>query len=164
MKRAVLAIVSTIAALVMLLSFKTHGLGATAAPPAAVGTAPGTSGASGASGAPGSGSSGGSGGTPATGRSSPSGTATFTGDPANTRYGPVQVRLTVSGGHVSRVEAVEYPMSSSLDAQINGYAIPTLNAEARAAGSASIDMVSGATYTSQGYIASLQSALDQAGL
>jgi uncharacterized protein with FMN-binding domain len=161
MKRAVLAIVSTIAALVMLLSFKTHGLGATAAPPAAVGTAPGTSGASGE---PGSGSSGGSGGTPATGRSSPSGTATFTGDAANTRYGPVQVRLTVSGGHVSRVEAVEYPMSSSLDAQINGYAIPTLNAEARAAGSASIDMVSGATYTSQGYIASLQSALDQAGL
>jgi uncharacterized protein with FMN-binding domain len=161
MKRAVLAIVSTIAALVMLLSFKTHGLGATAAPPAAVGTAPGTSGASGA---PGSGSSGGSGGTPAAGRSSPSGTATFTGDPANTRYGPVQVRLTVSGGHVSRVEAVEYPMSSSLDAQINGYAIPTLNAEARAAGSASIDMVSGATCASRGYIASLQSALAQGGL
>jgi len=81
-----------------------------------------------------------------------------------TRYGPVQVQVTVKNGAVTSVSATEYPMSDPRDAQINSYAIPQLNAEATSAGSANIDMVSGATYTSEGYLSSLQSALNQAGL
>jgi uncharacterized protein with FMN-binding domain len=76
----------------------------------------------------------------------------------------VQVRITVANGTVTAVEAVDYPQNNPRDAQINAYAIPQLNSEVLAAKSASIDMVSGATYTSEGYISSLQSALDQAGL
>jgi uncharacterized protein with FMN-binding domain len=86
------------------------------------------------------------------------------GDAADTRYGPVQVQVVVKNGTVTSVEAVDYPTSDPRDAQINSYAIPQLNAEALSAGSASIDMVSGATYTSEGYLSSLQSALDKAGL
>jgi uncharacterized protein with FMN-binding domain len=59
---------------------------------------------------------------------------------------------------------VEYPTDTPRDYQINSFAIPQLNSEAVAAGSAHIDAVSGATYTSQGYLGSLQSALDKAGL
>ena len=60
--------------------------------------------------------------------------------------------------------AVDYPQQDPRDVQINSFAIPQLDQEATAAKSSSIDVVSGATYTSQGYIQSLQSALDQAGL
>ena len=60
------------------------------------------------------------------------------------------------------MQAVEYPENTPRDEQINAYAIPTLNREVLAADSAHIDMVSGATYTSQGYVGSLQSALDKA--
>lgn len=56
------------------------------------------------------------------------------------------------------------PENTPRDQQINAYAIPVLNSEAVAAGSARIDAVSGATYTSGGYITSLQSAIDKAGL
>jgi uncharacterized protein with FMN-binding domain len=73
------------------------------------------------------------------------------------------VKITITNGRPSAVEAVEYPEESPRDEQINSYAIPQLNQEAVAAKSAKIDMVSGATYTSTGYITSLQSALDQAG-
>lgn len=59
---------------------------------------------------------------------------------------------------------MEYPLDTPRDQQINAYAIPRLNAEAVTAGSAHIDTVSGATYTSQGYVGSLQSALDKAGI
>jgi uncharacterized protein with FMN-binding domain len=89
---------------------------------------------------------------------------TVTGAAVNTRYGPVQVQVTVGNGKVVSAAAVVYPTQDPRDAQINGYAIPALNQEATQAGSASIDMVSGATYTSQGYIQSLQSALDKAGV
>jgi uncharacterized protein with FMN-binding domain len=143
MRRAILAIISTITGLVMLLSFKTHGeiTSATTTPPAAV------------SGATGTGSSGSSG--------SSSGTQTVTGDSVNTRWGPVQVQITVVDGKITAAQAVVYPQENPRDQQINSYAIPALNDEAVQAGNASIDMVSGATYTSQGYIGSLQSALDK---
>ncbi len=150
MRRVILATLGTVVGLVMLLSFKTHQttLGAPTA-------------ASGASGATdGSGSSGGgTGGSAAT-----SGSQTVTGDAAQTRYGPVQVQITVANGRITDVEPVEYPDSSPRDAEINQFAIPELKQEALAANSAHIDMVSGATYTSDGYITSLQSALDKAGL
>jgi uncharacterized protein with FMN-binding domain len=87
---------------------------------------------------------------------------TYTGGAANTRYGPVQVQITVSGGVIADVQVIDYPNSNREDQRINGRALPTLVSETTQAQSSQIDMVSGATYTSQGYIASLQSAIDQA--
>jgi uncharacterized protein with FMN-binding domain len=77
------------------------------------------------------------------------------------RWGTIQVRLTVSGGKVSAVDLVEYP-TDRRSGSINAYAAPVLEREAVAAQSANIDAVSGATYTSQAYATSLQSAIDQA--
>ena len=152
MRRALFALSGTIVGLVMLLSFKTHPAAVTT-PPAALGTpAPDTAG--GASPSP----------TSASGSTASGGSKTVTGEAAQTRYGPVQVQITVSGGTVTSVTAVDYPQNDPRDAQINSFAIPQLNQEATAAKSSNIDIVSGATYTSQGYIQSLQSALDQAGL
>ncbi|MER6345441.1 FMN-binding protein [Streptomyces sp. NPDC001595] len=87
---------------------------------------------------------------------------TVTGEVAQTQYGPVQVRVTVEGGRVTAAEAVQAP-SGGRSSQITANAVPRLNQAAVAAGSAEIDAVSGATYTSAGYKQSLQSALDQAG-
>ncbi|MEV4053610.1 FMN-binding protein [Amycolatopsis sp. NPDC049688] len=87
---------------------------------------------------------------------------TFTGDAADTRYGPVQVRITVAGGRITEADAIEYPQESGRDVRINSAAVPELNQEALQAQSAQIDTVSGATYTSEGYQQSLQSAIDQA--
>ena len=99
--------------------------------------------------------------TPATPGSS-GGDGTFTGDAADTRYGPVQVRITVSGGKITDAQAVQYPQESGRDVRINSAAVPQLNQEALQAQSAQIDTVSGATYTSEGYQQSLQSAIDAA--
>jgi uncharacterized protein with FMN-binding domain len=86
----------------------------------------------------------------------------YTGDAAQTRYGPVQVRITVSGGKITTVDVPEYPAESPRDEQINRFAVPQLVSETISAQSAQIDMVSGATFTTDGYLQSLQSALDQA--
>jgi uncharacterized protein with FMN-binding domain len=87
---------------------------------------------------------------------------TVTGAVSQTQYGPVQVRITVSGGKITNAEAVQAPQGGE-SGQKTALSIPKLNQEAVAAGSADIDSVSGATYTSEGYKKSLQSALDQAG-
>ncbi|MGX9887659.1 FMN-binding protein [Streptomyces sp. NPDC002276] len=87
---------------------------------------------------------------------------TVTGDVATTMYGPVQVRITVANGKITKAEAVQAPSGGTSD-QKTALAIPKLNQEAVAAGNASIDSVSSATYTSGGYKQSLQSALDKAG-
>ncbi|ANS63993.1 hypothetical protein SLINC_1769 [Streptomyces lincolnensis] len=87
---------------------------------------------------------------------------TVTGSVAQTQYGPVQVRVTVAGGKITKAEAVQTPKGGQSD-QITANAVPKLNQAAVAAGTADIDAVSGATYTSAGYKESLQSALDQAG-
>ncbi|MFF9161339.1 FMN-binding protein [Streptomyces longwoodensis] len=87
---------------------------------------------------------------------------TVTGAVAQTQYGPVQVRVTVSGGRITAAEAVQAPKGGESDRK-TALAVPRLNREAVAAGSADIDSVSGATYTSEGYKKSLQSALDRAG-
>ncbi len=88
----------------------------------------------------------------------------MTGAAWPTIYGPVQVRVTVTDGRLTAVTATEYPEETPRDYQINSFAIPALNSEALAAGSAKIDTVSGATYTSGGYVGSLQNALDKAGI
>jgi uncharacterized protein with FMN-binding domain len=88
----------------------------------------------------------------------PSGT--FTGPDENTSpYGDVQVRITVAGGKVTIANDVQQPVDS-----IGANAVTQLNSEVLTAQSANVQAVSGATYTSKGYIASLQAAVDQAGL
>ncbi|MFJ7149911.1 FMN-binding protein [Streptomyces sp. NPDC100445] len=87
---------------------------------------------------------------------------TVTGKAAQTQYGAVQVRITVTDGKITKAEAVQAPKGGLSD-QKTQLAVPRLNQEAVTTGTAHIDTVSGATYTSQGYRTSLQSALDQAG-
>jgi uncharacterized protein with FMN-binding domain len=87
---------------------------------------------------------------------------TFTGDVAQTRWGPVQVQITVTGGKVAAADAIRYPTGNSNDHQINAYAIPMLNREAVGTTTGRISAITGATVTSGGYIASLQSAIDKA--
>ena len=89
---------------------------------------------------------------------------TFTGASANTVYGPVQVQITVSNGKITNATALVYPTGSFRDQQINQQAIPYLIQETLAAQSANIQGVGGASYTSQGWVGSLQSALAKAGL
>jgi hypothetical protein len=150
MRRVILAIVSTVVGLVLLLTFKTHSTSGAGSPPAAVGTPSAGQGGAGQSGT-GQGAGG-----------STAGATTVTGAAASTIYGPVQVQIMVKGGKVTAAKAVEYPQDTPRDSQINAFAIPVLDREAASVGSAKIDMVSGATYTSQGYLTSLQNALDQA--
>ncbi|MFE4667609.1 FMN-binding protein [Streptomyces sp. NPDC056716] len=139
-RRAVLATAATVSGIVLLLSLKPGsdpGAAADARSPAA-------------------------GGQSAQGGAQPTGGSTVTGTPAQTQYGPVQVRITVSGGRITGAETVQAP-SGGQSTQVTADAVPKLNQAAVAAGSARIDAVSGATYTSAGYKESLQSALDQAG-
>ena len=93
-----------------------------------------------------------------------SATGTYTGEVAQTEWGPVQVQLTVAAGRITAVQVPQYPNGNPRDAEINSYALPTLIQETEQQQSAQIDMVSGATVTSTGYLQSLQSALDKAGL
>lgn len=103
-------------------------------------------------------------GTTDSGSSSSSAAQTYTGDSVQTRWGPVQVRITVVDGKITASEAVVYPNGNHEDEQINSFALPVLNQEVVDRQSADIDMVSGATVTSEGYLSSLQSAIDQAHL
>jgi len=90
------------------------------------------------------------------------GDLTVNGTAQGTRYGPVQVRITVRGHRLVMVTAVVYPASGGRDREISSFALPQLEQEAITAQSARIDTVSGATFTSDGYRRSLQSALDVA--
>jgi uncharacterized protein with FMN-binding domain len=83
---------------------------------------------------------------------------------AQTRWGPVQVVITVSGGKITAVDVPTYPTANGRDQQINAFAIPILKRETMSAQGADIDTVSGATVTSRGYIQSLQAAIDAAHL
>ncbi|MCA1983595.1 FMN-binding protein [Nocardioides nematodiphilus] len=94
----------------------------------------------------------------------PSTKTVVTGDQEQTQWGPVQVELTITGGSITSVAVPVYPNGNGRDAQINSFALPQLVQETISAQSASIDMISGATVTSDGYLRSLQSALDKAGL
>jgi uncharacterized protein with FMN-binding domain len=169
MKRITTWILSTITVVVLMFGYHTStsstlASGAGNPPVISSGTTAGGSSGSGTSGSSGSGtsSSGSSGSTSST--SSAKKSTTATGDVAQTQWGPVQVELTVSGGKITDVSVLQYPSGNGQDAQINGYALPVLIQETLDQQSASIDMVSGATVTSVGYLQSLQSALDQAGL
>jgi uncharacterized protein with FMN-binding domain len=178
MRRIITALLSTITVLVLLFSYRTStNSGGTAV--AAVASAalpktttqtpsPTTTSGSGGGASGGDGSRGSASSTPSpssTTKASGSGTSgTFTGDPADTRWGTVQVQITVSNGTITQVTPVQYAQDNPRDAEINSYALPVLGQEAISAQSANIDMVSGATVTSGGYLQSLQSAIDKAHL
>lgn len=86
----------------------------------------------------------------------------FDGAAQQTQFGTVQVRAVVKGGKLIDVVALHLTDSGGRSVSISAYSAPILRREALAAGSARINAVSGASYTSAGYIQSLQSALDAA--
>jgi uncharacterized protein with FMN-binding domain len=153
LRRVILALVVTAAAMVLLLSYKTAAQKAD--PPAALASTPTPSST------PSTTSSSSPSSTGSSGSGSTSGTRTVTGESVDTRWGPVQVQVTKANGKITDVQAVVYPDNNPRDQEINAQALPILRQEALAAQSAQIDMVSGATVTSQGYLSSLQSALDK---
>ncbi|SFS03656.1 Uncharacterized protein, contains FMN-binding domain [Microbacterium sp. cf046] len=176
MKKIVYAVLATVSGLVLLFSYRTSlevvepiaasepAAGETATTTPTTGDAGSSSGSDSSTGTT-SGTAGGSSDATSSGaETSTSGLTdgTFTGAAADTRYGPVQVQITVSGGRIADVQVIDYPDSDHRDQEINQRAIPILVSETTQAQSSQIDMVSGATYTSDGYIASLQSAIDQA--
>lgn len=91
-------------------------------------------------------------------------TQVYAGDEVMTRYGVVQVRITVEAGRIASAEALQFPSTDRHDQMINSRAVPIYNAEAVEAQSADIDVVSGATVTWEGYTESLQAAIDRAHL
>jgi uncharacterized protein with FMN-binding domain len=151
-KRIVLWLLGTVSAVVLMFGYHTS----TSGPEAAVTPIAGGEGADSNS-APSTPTT-----TPSTTPSASSGSSTVTGDVAQTQWGPVQVQLTVQGGKITAVNVLQYPNGNHRDVEINDYALPILIDETVKAQNAQIDMVSGATVTSDGYIRSLQSALDQA--
>jgi uncharacterized protein with FMN-binding domain len=165
MRRVVAIVVGTLGGLALLASFHTSAtsnLRATAPstggrPPA---TAPPPQG-------PGTGASGASGTTapsaPST-TTAPGGRRTIDGPDVSTQYGDVQVRVVVQNGRLVDVQALTLPSDRERSARISDFAGPELHDEALQAQSANIDVVSGATYTSEGYAESLQAALDRAGI
>ncbi|SCE84604.1 FMN-binding domain-containing protein [Micromonospora haikouensis] len=142
MRRITVWLLSTVAALVLLFSYKTSTMGVGGESSAI---------AAGTGGDAGTGSSG-------------TGAGRYDGSVAQTRWGPVQVRITVSAGKITDVTALQMPDGNHRDQQINDYAVPILRQSALAAQSADIDTVSGATVTSDGYRESLQAAIDAAHL
>ncbi|MCJ1674497.1 MULTISPECIES: FMN-binding protein [unclassified Rathayibacter] len=89
---------------------------------------------------------------------------TYTGTAVATRYGDVQVAITVAGGAITDVTALQLTDKENRSVSISNRAAPILRSEVLAAQSADVASVSGATYTSDAYLDSLQSAIDQAGL
>jgi uncharacterized protein with FMN-binding domain len=159
-KKIVLWFMSTLTVVTLLFGYHTSTSSQAAASAESSAVAPVSSG----TGSTSSGTSAAAGSTSAPSSSGSSASTTFTGDSATTRWGPVQVEITVANGTVTDVSVVDYPNNNGKDQQINARALPVLVQETLKAQSADIDMVSGATVTSDGYIESLQSALDQAGL
>jgi uncharacterized protein with FMN-binding domain len=130
-RRAVVAVVLTVAGLVALLSFKTHDNAAERSDASRSQLPPLIPGES-----------------------------AVTGHTVLTVYGPVEVRVVERARTIVAVDILQHPAETAMDIQIGQYAFPKLVGETLAAQSAKIDAVSGATYTSGGYIKSLQSALD----
>ena len=161
MRRITLAMVSTIAGLVLLFSYRTSTSGpaggSTAAPAGIVGPlAPGAQESSGSStAAPGPG------GSPA--NAPGTGTLTVNGSPVDDGYGVVQVQVKISAGKIVDVTTLSLPQDGH-SSRINSFAVPQLRQEVLRAQSANVDTVSGATLTSEAYAQSLQAALDAAHL
>jgi len=153
-KRIWLWLLSTLSAVVLLFGYHTSTSATMAAAPTSSAVSAGTAGATASSTTRPAGTSSGSG--------SGSFTRTVTGAVESTQWGPVQVQLKMSGDDITAVTVLQQPSGNPRDSEINDYALPILVRETTEADSAHIDMVSGATVTSTGYLQSLQSALDKA--
>jgi uncharacterized protein with FMN-binding domain len=156
--RGTIAVIATVIAIALMASFKTPDLTSThpSRSPVAIGSPP-------------PGDDGGSGGSGSASSSSSSSTASnglkdgsYDGDTAGTRYGDVQVRVIIKGGRITDVQALTLPNDRERSAEISQEAGPMLHDEVIQAQSAQIDTLGGATYTSEGYAQSVQSALDKA--
>lgn len=150
MRRITLFVMSTVAALVLLFSYRTStggSLPGTDAAAAVPGVVPNPATAE-PSGSP--------------SRSHRATSTTVNGTVAQTRWGPVQVQVTIVGKKITEVRALQRPTGNRRDDQINTDALPRLRQQVLQAQSARIDGVSGATVTSGGYRRSLQAALDAA--
>jgi uncharacterized protein with FMN-binding domain len=86
----------------------------------------------------------------------------FTGSDFPNRFGDVVVRVVITNGHITDVQSVQLPSDRARSAYISQVAGPMLRSEVLQAQSATIDIISGATYTSQSYAQSVESALQQA--
>jgi uncharacterized protein with FMN-binding domain len=173
-KRGAIALALTTLALVLIFAFKTPDVAPiaggrnTALVQPAASSAP--AGTTGSAAVPASAASPAASSTPRAGTAAPAtgsgGTAlangTVTGSLVQTRFGPVQVQVTIAGGKITDVTALQLPFDRQRSSQISGIVEPMLRSEALTAQSAQIDLISGATYTSDAYAQSLQSALDQA--
>ncbi|MEA2459537.1 MAG: hypothetical protein QOC95_2509 [Thermoleophilaceae bacterium] len=148
MRRAPIVLSATVAGVAGVLSFHTQPQKLTPAPSSTVATTKATTKATAGT---------------ASRTSATSGTKTATGAVAQNQYGNVQVKVTVANGKIKQVTAIQLPQSDPKSAEISQYAAPQLQSEVLAAQSSKIDGVSGASYTSQSYDTSLQSALDQLG-
>ena len=137
MRRTLVTVLATLAGVVLLLSLKPHH----AAPPAAL--APHHTGTP-----------------PAPTSTGGTRNGTVPGQVVQTKYGPVQVAAVLTDGRLTGVKVLQTPSGNGRDRQIAARAVPQLTREALAAHSAHIAAVSGASYTSEGYTRSLQSALD----
>ncbi|MFF3468843.1 FMN-binding protein [Streptomyces sp. NPDC002619] len=160
-RRTAILTTSTVAGLVLLLGLKPHqtALPVIAGSGGSAAVAPPTSGSGASQSSPSS-----SAGESKSGSGSGGGAAsTYTGAVEQTPYGPMQVAATFSHGKLTNVRALQTPNDSPHSQSLAAYAVPTLTQEALAAQSAQIQAVSGASYTSEGYMQSLQSALDKAG-
>jgi len=153
-KRGLAALAITTVALVLLLSFKTPDETPQSRTGAVAVVEPGS--ASTASPAPTSAAAGG-------GASAASAATTIDGPVVSTQFGPVQVEIVVTDGRLEDVIALQLPTGRN-SGQISDWSEPILREEALRAQNANIDIVSGATYTSEAYARSLQAALDEAGL
>jgi uncharacterized protein with FMN-binding domain len=165
MRRAPIVLTSTVIGTAAVLTFKPRqpelssaAIASTAETAPDTGSDPSASSSSGSSGSSGSSADAGS-----SGSSSPSGTHTATGKAVDTVYGAAQVKVTVTDGKITKVEAVQLQSADPKSVQISNYAAPILAQSALTKQSGDIDTVSGATYTSASYEASLQSALDKLG-
>lgn len=172
-KRIVTWLLSTLTVVVLLFGYHTSTSGRVTATPSVIGSAtptPDPTGTPSPTASPSSTASPSAGATSApspTASASPSPTSTAStiqGDTADTQWGPVQVQITVAAGKITDVAVLQYPNGNGRDQQINAYALPILINETLTAQSATIDTISGATVTTDGYTRSLQSALDKAGL
>ena len=159
MRRVILAVAGTVAGLVALLSFRSH-----------VPTAPVAATAGGSGGTSSSSSSSGGGQTEVVPGAFPQGSiaknlaageTAVDGKVASTAYGPVQIQLITKDSKIVKVAVLVQPTNTLHDVQIGEFAFPKLISETLAAQNGKVDAVSGATYTSAGYIQSLQSALDK---
>ena len=155
MRRVILAVTGTIAGLVALLSFKAH------VPTVPVAATSGTGGGSSSSSSSSSSSRTIPGEFQSVAGTLTAGETTITGKVANTVYGPVQLELVVKSHKIVKVAVLEQPTNTIHDIQIGEFAFPKLISETLTAQNAKVDAVSGASYTSAGYIASLQSAVDR---